>query len=450
MSNFVILSRIYPNKQETQTINKIFKYAYHIYSQLFNEVNLIFQKHKEELKNNTRWEKYKLLKKLKINEYGIQERMKKHRRDYEQYVDSTIGQKIATQIYTWISKYCFWNWKWLTKKKHYQFTSIEWKSNEMGLMFFSKDKSSFMKYKKHLFLKLSQFDNFQLENIKWKEISYCRLVRIQWNRRWKYSLQIIMKGSSFKKKTISKHKAWIDFGLNGIALVRDDNQCELLHTWNANYHQKRIAKLQRIVSQEYLSLNSDCYDESWKLKDWVSLKCNEKIKKYNKKISYLRRKQAMKHKCEINILVKEILEFAWELISEDMDFKKIRQSKEYKGLAKIIQFCTPWLLKSKLEENVELKYVDKYTYRASQYNHVTNEYVKPKLSERTKKIWDNLIQRDLYSAYLLLNHNEDYKKIDRKKCIENFNTFLEKHNQLIEELKQNKEKYPKSFWLDNL
>ena len=52
MSNFVILSRIYPNKQETQTINRIFKYAYHIYSQLFNEVNLIFQNHKEELKNN--------------------------------------------------------------------------------------------------------------------------------------------------------------------------------------------------------------------------------------------------------------------------------------------------------------------------------------------------------------------------------------------------------------
>ena len=93
MSNFVILSRIYPNKKETQTINKIFKYAYHIYSQLFNEVNLIFQNYKEELKNNKRWEKYKLLKKLKFNEYLLQERMKKHRRRYEQYVDSTIWQK---------------------------------------------------------------------------------------------------------------------------------------------------------------------------------------------------------------------------------------------------------------------------------------------------------------------------------------------------------------------
>lgn len=162
-----------------------------------------------------------------------------------------------------------------------------------------------------------------------------------------------------------------------------------------------------------------------------------------------KKKTGKKHKDEINVLVREILAFAWELISEDMDFKKIRQSKEYKGLAKIIQFCTPWLLKSKLEENVELKYVDKYNYKASQYNHVTNEYVKPLLSERVKKIWDNLIQRDLYSAYLLLNHNEDYKEIDREKCIESFNTFLTNHNELIEELKQNKEKYPTSFWLED-
>ena len=449
MSNFVISSRFYPNKKEIQTINKIFKYAYHIYSQLFNEVNLIFQNHKEELKNNKRWEKYKLLRKLKLNEYGIQERMKKHRRNYEQYVDSTIWQKIASHLWKSIYKYCFWNWRWLRKKKYYQFTSIEWKSNTTGLITFSKDKSSFMKYKQ-LLIKLSQFDNFQLENTRWKEISYCRLVRIQWNKRWKYSLQIIMKWESNKKYEIGNKKAWCDFGLNAIALVRDDNQCKLLHTWNANYHQERIAKLQRIVSQEYLSLNPDCYNETWKIKEWVSLKCNQKIKKYNKKISNLRRKQAMKHKYEIHKLAKEILAFSWELISEDMDFKKIRQSKEYKGLAKIIQFCTPWLLKSKLEEKVELKYVDKYNYKASQYNHITNEYIKPKLSDRTKKIWENMIQRDLYSAYLLLNHSEDLKTIDRKKCIENFNTFLNKHNELIEELKQNKEEYPTSFWLDNL
>ena len=258
-----------------------------------------------------------------------------------------------------------------------------------------------------------------------------------------------MKGSSSKKKKVSTMKAWVDFWLNAIALVREDNQCKLFHTWNANFHQERIARLQQIISQEYIALNPECYDEDWQIKAWVKLKTNWKIAYLMKIINCLRRKQAKKHKNEINILVKEILEFSWDLISEEMDFNEIKKSKEYKWLAKIIQFCSPWILKSKIEENVELKFVDKYNYKASQYNHLTNEYIKPLLSERVKKIWKNTIQRDLYSAYLLLNHKENLKEIDKEKCVKNFNTFLENHNQLISTLKQSWLIYPKSFWLEN-
>ena len=442
MSNFVILSRIYPNKQETQTINKIFKYAYHIYSQLFNEVNLIFQNYKEELKNNKRWEKYELLKKLKINEYGIQERMKKHRKNYEKYVDSTIWQKIASNLWKSIDKYCFWNWKWLTKKKYYQFTSIEWKTNRTGLITFSKDTSSFMKYKQ-LLLKISQFDNFQLENIKWKEISYCRLVRIQWNRRLKYSFQIIMKWETNKKYNIGNKKAWIDFWLNYVALVDENQECKLIMTWEWNYHQEKIAKFQKVVSQEYEKLNPLGYQK------WVSLKCNEKIKKYNKKISYLRRKQAKKLSDEQNKIRKQILIEYWELYWEELEYSEIKKRERGMNLWKIIQRWSPWQMRSKLEEKWNLKFVDKYNYRASQYNHLTDTYIKPLLSERVKKIGKHIIQRDLYSAYLLLNHTEDLKEIDREKCIEHFNTFLENHNQLISTLKQSWLTYPQSFWLEN-
>ena len=106
-------------------------------------------------------------------------------------------------------------------------------------------------------------------------------------------------------------------------------------------------------------------------------------------------------------------------------------------------------MKSKLEENVELTFVDKYNYKASQYNHLTNECNKPLLSERVKNIWNNKIQRDLYSAYLLLNHKKNLKEIDRKKCIENFNTFLVNHNELISTLKQSWLTYPQSFWLED-
>ena len=439
--NYVLEISLNFEHKEITHWNKIFKIAWQCYSCLFDEINPILKEHYKD--------KFLNLKELKLREYDLHSRIIKYKKNYEIFLDINTCQKIAAQLYVWISKYCFWNWKEITKKKEFQFTSIEWKKNTTGLRVIKRKWDYYFSYKWFL-KKLSFKDEYQLENFNFDNIAYCRLVRKQFRRNYKYYLQLVMKGVSSKKKTISKKKAWVDFWLNAIALVREDNQCKLFHTWNANFHQERIAKLQKIVSQEYIALNPECYDETWKIKDWAKLKSNWKIVYLMKIINCLRRKQAKKHNNEINVLVKEILVFAWDLISEEMDFKEIRKSKEYKWLAKIIQFCTPWLLKSKLEENVELKFVDKYNYRASQYNHLTNEYSKPLLSERVKNIWNNKIQRDLYSAYLLLNHNEDLKTIDRKKCIENFNTFLEKHNQLISELKESWLTYPQSFWLENL
>ena len=420
--------------------NKIFKIAWQCYSCLFDEIQPILKEHSKD--------KFLNLKELKLREYDLHSRIVKYKKNYESYLWIHICQKIATQLYKWVNFIASNRWKTLNKKQWFQFNSIEWKNNTTGI----KCKTINWKYyfvywdfKKELKFK----DEYQINNFQFENIKYCRIVRKQFRRNYRYYLQLVIKGSSSKKKTISKQKAWVDFWLNAIALVREDKQCKLFHTWNANFHQERIAKLQRIVSQEYQEINPECYDETWKIKDWVKLKANWKIAYLMKIINCLRRKQAKKHNNEINSLVKEILGFAWELISEDMDFKEIKQSKEYRSLWKIIQFCTPWLLKSKIEENVELTFVDKYNYRASQYNHETNEYIKPLLSERTKKIWENVIQRDLYSAYLLLNHSENYKEIDRKKCIENFNTFFKNHNQLISELKENWLTYPKSFWLEN-
>ena len=438
--NYVLEFSLNFKHKEITYWNKIFKIAWQCYSCLFDEINPILKEHSKE--------KFLNLKELKLREYDLHSRVVKYKKNYESYLWIHICQKIATQLYKWVNFIASNRWKTLNKKQWFQFTSIEWKTNKTGIRVIKRKWEYYFSYKWFL-KKLSFKDDYQINNFDFKNIKYCRLVRKQFRRNYKYYLQLVMKGSSSKKKKISKNKAWVDFWLNAIALVREDNQCKLFHTWNANFHQERIARLQKIISKTYQEINPECYDETWKLKDWVKLKANWKIAYLMKIVNCLRRKQAKKHNNEINSLVKEILVFAWDLISEEMDFKEIRKSKEYRSLWKIIQFCTPWLLKSKLEENVELKYVDKYNYRASQYNHLTNEYIKPLLSERVKKIWENSIQRDLYSAYLLLNHTEDLKEIDRKKCIEHFNTFLVNHNELISTLKQSWLTYPQSFWLEN-
>ena len=74
------------------------------------------------------------------------------------------------------------------------------------------------------------------------------------------------------------------------------------------------------------------------------------------------------------------------------------------------------------------------TFRASQYNHHTNEYIKKRLSDRSKDINGIRVQRDLYSAFLLYN-TFDEETIDIDRCNKTFDNFYELHNHLINEMR---------------
>ncbi|MCD8368911.1 MAG: hypothetical protein LUC94_01025 [Clostridiales bacterium] len=67
--------------------------------------------------------------------------------------------------------------------------------------------------------------------------------------------------------------------------------------------------------------------------------------------------------------------------------------------------------------------VDICAYRASQYDHTTGTYKKPELSDRTKMIGGHLVQRDLYSAFLLMNQ-KDNTAPDQERCEKTFDRFL--------------------------
>ncbi|MDY5323323.1 MAG: hypothetical protein SPG96_00160, partial [Succinivibrio sp.] len=64
---------------------------------------------------------------------------------------------------------------------------------------------------------------------------------------------------------------------------------------------------------------------------------------------------------------------------------------------------------------------------------------KKKLSDRMFKLTDgSRVQRDLYSSFLLYNIDLTARTIDRAKCIESFNDFLLKQQDLIAYIKVNK------------
>ena len=80
-------------------------------------------------------------------------------------------------------------------------------------------------------------------------------------------------------------------------------------------------------------------------------------------------------------------------------------------------------------------------YKASQYDHTTDDYIKKKLSDRMYKLTDGtLVQRDWYSSFLLYCYDYKTKDIDKNKCIARFGDCYDKEKTLIEWIKANKVK----------
>ncbi|WP_448911020.1 hypothetical protein [Holdemania massiliensis] len=78
-------------------------------------------------------------------------------------------------------------------------------------------------------------------------------------------------------------------------------------------------------------------------------------------------------------------------------------------------------------------------YRASQYDHTADAYIKKKLSDRMYKLADGTwVQRDWYSSFLLYCYDDQTKNIDKKKCVSEFNNYYEKEKTFIEWIKVNK------------
>ena len=78
-------------------------------------------------------------------------------------------------------------------------------------------------------------------------------------------------------------------------------------------------------------------------------------------------------------------------------------------------------------------------YRASQYDHTADDYMKKKLSDRMYHLADGtLVQRDWYSSFLLYCYDQRTKNIDRDRCISEFEKCYSKEEALIKRIKINR------------
>lgn len=438
-----------------------------LYRSIKEELRLIYQSEdKANLKRKTELCKQlnKLYKQFRLSEYSFQSDVKNMQKHFKDNIDSFTAQKIATCLWKAYDKLLFGNGKSVHYKRYGTFNTLEGKSNSTGIRF--KDNTLIwnglnitviINYK-------NPYESQVLEN----EIAYCRIVRKFVRNNYKFYLQIVFKGTApIKinkqtgeiKHTLGTGDVGIDIGTQTIAYSSktDVKIYELADRVTNIENQKRI--LLRKLDRSRRACNPNNYNDDSTIKkqgnkkvNWI--KSNHYIKTQNQ-LKELYRKQADIRKLQHEILANEILTQGDNFYVETMNFvglqKRSNQTtvnekgrcNKKKRFGKSLANKAPSMLLSIIDR--KLKYhgkqlikIDTWSVKASQYNHFDETCKKKKLSNR----WNNFngikVQRDMYSAFLIMNVNPDLKSINKEQCDKTFNKFLILHNKEVDRLSGNK------------
>ena len=267
------------------------------------------------------------------------------------------------------------------------------------------------------------------------------------------------------KHTLGKGKVGCDIGTQSIAYTTDTklalkNLAQRGSSIIENERKERV--ILRALERSRRANNPNNYHEDGTLKKGrKTWKYSARYQKLKAKFTELSRKNAVNRHLAINQEVNYLRSLGDVFITETKNAKALqRRAKETtvnangkinrkKRFGRSIKNRCPGYFQAQVKRKFTQTcgtYIEvPQDYRASQYDHTVDEYIKKKLSDRIFKLTDgSRVQRDLYSSFLLYNIDLKARTIDRAKCIESFNDFLLKQQDLITYIKVNKIKVANS------
>jgi hypothetical protein len=406
----------------------------------------------------------------KLDKNELQKYVKVQQLKYKNYISSQEAQIISDDVWCGVEKVLYGEGKWLHFKKKGDCNTLQAKSLLNGIKFDGQYiYLSLGKNKIQIKVIVKDYDLYGQQAMSGK-LKYCRLVRQIFNSGYRYYIQLIFDGVPPLKITSGIGESGIDIGVSSIAAVTDSNCILEDLAPDINKYNKLIIKYQKRLERSKRLNNKDNYNSDGTIKKNVRF---QKTKNYFK-ILFKLKTLYRKRKCYVdqtqNKIINQIISESSIVYYEEMNFKALqKRAKELKkqdkdttiitksGESKTIikykrkkrfgktlnnkspsSFLTKLIYKCKFL-NVECLPIHTQKFKASQYNHITNKYIKKELKER----WNTFnikgielkIQRDLYSAYLIKNTNTDLDKPDRKKCKKEFKGFIKLHNECIEKVK---------------
>ncbi len=482
MSNFTLTLELKTEKWQEDILDNRFNIGRQMYNavlgELYKRYNAMTERKEYKKvvnmpKGKERNRKFQELnKKYGLTEYSLHTYIKPMQHHFKDNIDSFTAQKIATRAYRAFEKYMFHQAKKVYFKKYNELNSLEGKSNKTGIRFVNNELVWNKLNIPIIIKKNDEYAQMALEN----KVKYCRILRKFIRGKYKYYIQLTLDGTlpikinketGEIKNTIGKGRVGLDIGTQTIAITSqyDVKLLELAPEASNIEKEKRI--LQRKLDRQRRANNPDNFNEDKTVKKGIridgrliKLKWNESNKyiKTRNKLREIQRKQASIRKQSHERLANYILNLGDKIYVEDMNYKglqarakeatinkktgKYNKKKRFgKSLANKAPSMFLTILDNKLKHNgTQLYKIDTRSAKASQYNHVEDEYIKKDLSERWNNFGDYKIQRDLYSAFLIMNIKDDLKKIDRELCFETFGNFKKLHDKEIERIKSSNNK----------
>ncbi len=312
----------------------------------------------------------------------------------------------------------------------------------------------------------TQTGRYQQEALKCG-VKYCRITRKWVRNKWKYYAQLVLEGyppvkcdsNGVMRHPVNQGRVGLDIGTQTLAISGKDI-CDLRVLAPSARAQARgltneIARTQRAMDRSRRVTNPKYYNPDGTIKrlkrqhghkqrrDW---KYSKHYYRLLAKLRELSRRLADIRKMEHNILANELLEHGNEFVIEDMNYKALqKRSKETKINAKTgrthtkkrfgksLSRCAPakfiTILTNKAVRNGgSVIKVSTFETKASQFDHTDESYTKKKLSERMARLRSgDIVQRDLYSAFLLEHIDIESLQYNMEALNSAFPAFLEMH-----------------------
>ncbi|MGL5765708.1 MAG: RNA-guided endonuclease TnpB family protein [Sarcina sp.] len=372
-------------------------------------------------------------------------------------LDSKTAQNQSNRAFDTLQKLIFHTANRVKFIKYNELYSVECGDNRQGITY----RDGIIKWKGlSIPVIIKKNDSYTQKAIQ-DRVKYCRIVRKEIKGKFRYYVQLVMEGippmkvkSTGEVNSAGVGNVGIDIGTRTIAISSKYDVKLMELAPNVDKIDKQLKLIERKMDRSKRATNPNKFNDDGTINrsnrdKWNFSNKYLKLKAIRKEMF---RKQTIYRKQDHEKMANYIISLGDNINVETMNFKglqskaknttvnektgKFNKKKRFgKSLANKAPAMLIEIINRKLKyENLEINKVNTYKVKASQYNHFTGECNKKELKDRWNK--DIEIQRDLYSAFLLMNANKDLESINRELCIETYDNFKELHDKEIVRLRE--------------